>query len=420
MSQHVYPDLERWGQVLASSEYRWGYQHLSALFRQTRAAGRDPQALYDVQANACARLFSFQKLRELATQANNPVQLACANRLILLLKQIMDSVAWRVLGFDRVAVQLLAEHQQTGHLDETVLDDFQKARELVDQEGAIVLVNDLTHVLRHGDLTIIKGDQFEVMENKSGKASSQNRRATRQRRQLDDLHLFLQFGVRTTPEGNEYIIKVPGPVRTYHPTLAEAIRQAKKNPDRSQQTLLSDCLAVDVWWIQDQGPSTLEDPFPDVALSVTFSNLHILDKPTVGLAPYGIFPFDEEACFGLITRHLVVRTYLNLESLGARYRQQGLSLELAHPNEEERKRYLSAPIAERKQMNSDYGFIVRDEFGARHFPIDHFSPLALEFWQEGTLIEADRQLLQLDRSLHLSSENTGFYVGFKDEKNIWR
>src|SRR6202007_1285482 len=94
-------EIELWFNVLHSDYYQQMQPHLYDLFCATRTTNGNPQAIFDLQLQACAMLLSFQEAREEWEREQDAVGVATAQRLIHILKQILDSLAWRVLDFDR-------------------------------------------------------------------------------------------------------------------------------------------------------------------------------------------------------------------------------------------------------------------------------------------------------------------------------
>jgi hypothetical protein len=406
--------------VMESPAYRERCSLLFDLFRLSREAP-DPKTVLEIQAGLSELLMHLQRKKAEFRKEGNQVGLAVVKRLTLILKRIADSIVWRALGYDRVAVQLLAEHSATGHLDDTVFGDLTLAWQIVEQEGAIVLVNDLTTILRHGDLTIIKEDDNSIAleETKYGKASRRDRSAIRQRRRLEQLVQFLNTGTRVTKNRRDFILKVDVPIRAHHSAVAEAISQARKNGYHG--VTVSDCLAIEALWMEDQRARfPQERPFRDVEHIARFNNLQAFDKPTTRIAPYGIFPFDHKSCFDLITGDIFLVATLNFDRIQARYNQFGLTLELPQLSKQQIETYSSASIAEKKELMYHYNKCVIGG-GNNHISttlIEHFAQISFEFIHEDTIVQADRQQINLISDLEIT-DGTRFYVGYRDESGIW-
>jgi hypothetical protein len=260
-------------EALTSPAYQERCELLFELFCHSREAGQDPKALLAIQAGLAELLIDLQDKKTEFKQGgeDNQIRRAVAKRLLLILRRIADSIAWRVLRFDRVLIQLLAEHPKTGHLDETVLGDLALAQQMVEQEGVVVLVNDLTTTLRHGDLTIIDRHGFSVVETKYGKASSRDRSAIRQRRRLSELKRFYNTGTRVQGDRRDYIFKADVSIKTYHSAVAEAIALARERG--YHWVMASDCLAIEAYWMKDENAKLHKvHPFDGAEHTTRFHN----------------------------------------------------------------------------------------------------------------------------------------------------
>jgi hypothetical protein len=412
-------DVDLSAEVLASPAYRERCAALFELFQFSREADRDPERILALQAGLIKLLTHFQDKNSEFKKDGNRIGMAVTRRLILILKQIADSVVWRALGYDRVLVQLLAEHPATGHVDITVVNDIATAQNIIEQEGAIVLVNDLTTILRHGDLTIIGKDSYSIVETKYGRATRDNRRAIRQRRKLNELVSFLNTGARITKDRRDFILHVDVPIRTYQPAVADAITQSR---DKGYCRVdVSDCLAIEVIYLENQeGTFPRERPFDNVEHIVRSHNLQMFEQAKTRIAPYGIFPLDDRSCFDLISGSVLLETTVNFDGLAKRYERFGLALDIPEPTQQEISAYLSAPIAERKKLMSFGKFKVRDGGHWMTKTPDMFGRISFEFMNEDSFIQADRQLMNLVMDLEIPDDKaTRFYLGYKDEHGIW-
>jgi hypothetical protein len=406
-------------QVLASPAYQDRCSILFDLFRLSREIDATPKHILAIQAGLTELLMQFEEKKAEFSQEDNDLGVAVVKRLILILRQIADSLVWRVFGYDRVLVQLLSEHSKTGYLDDTVFPDIAIAQEISEQEDSIVLVNDLTTILRHADLTVVRKDGISVVETKYGKASRRSRRATRQRKRLDELLSFLNTGVRITKDRRDFILKADVPVRTHHSAVANALGQARSKGYHRDDA--SDVVVIEALSTKNQrGRFPKERPFDDVDHIARFHSLDTFDKPTTRIAPYGVFPFDDQSCWDVITGDTLLVASVNFDALQNVYGRFGLLLELPEPTEEEIRRYLSASIGERMKQPPLFRFLIRDDSCHVSPTPDLFSRIGLEFIHEETVVQADRQLMNLVKELDIGDEKrTRFYIGYRDESGVW-
>jgi hypothetical protein len=407
--------------VLNHPNYRSLCSNLFDVFCFSREIGNDANKVLATQAGLAEILLSFQEKKKEFENDNNKDGCAVMKRLILISKQIGDSIAWRYLNNDRVLIQLLSEHPATGYVDETVKGDFAIAQELIKQNGDIVLVNDITNVLRFGDLTIIKPTSFEVLETKYGKASSKNKRSRRQKNNLEQLRSFINTGYRDKEGRKEYILSFNGPISTYHSILAEGIKQARQKG--YFQVTINECFALEVFDVYHENKElpSIELPFNKFKYWSHFSSIQIFDKPSTRIAPFGIFPLNHQDCFDLMTGSIVFRTSLNFEGLQQRYKKFGINLELPTPSPEEMEKYMLSGPGDRKKLFHLAMFRISENEIHLSKSVDTFGLMFLNFFEEQILIQTDLQLLNLVRDLKIPTEKIArFYFRYPNESSIWK
>ncbi len=407
-------------EVLASPAYEERCDLLFDLFCESRKMDKNPDSILALQVEAIELLNHFQGKRTEFKNEKNALGVSVVNQLILIVKRLIDSVVWRVFNFDRVLVQLFSEHSKTGHLDNTVFNDFAIAQQIVKQDGSIVIVNDLTTVLRYADLTIIRNDEISVLETKYGRASQKNRRANRQRKDLDKLINFHNTGFRDRGSEHDFIFKADIPIKTYHSSVDEALNQARNHS--YYKAMVSDCVAIEAIDMRSKNVSLKnEHPFDDTQHIAKFHNLQLFESTASRIAPYGIFPLTDKNSFDLTTGYMCLITTINFDYLKEKYKSVGLTLDLPEPNEQEIKTYITSPIADRKQLMHKYKFIVSDRDYYNKLTPDLFGRIGLEFMHEDTFVQSNKQLIGFSRELNIppDDKNTRIYVGYKNEENFW-
>ncbi|MCC7118540.1 MAG: hypothetical protein IT310_08455 [Anaerolineales bacterium] len=400
-------------EVLASPAYQERCEILFELFRLSREIGRNPKEILGFQAVLAETLIDFQTKKTEFKNEGNDIGVAVTKKLILILNRIADGVVWRMLNFDRVLIQLLSEHSKTGHLDNTAYGDFTIAQQITEKENSIVLINDLTSILRYGDLTIIGNNSISIMENKFGNSSKNNSRSNRQRKSLEGLINFLNTSTRIKEKRKDYIIKVDIPLKTYHADVASAIANAKKAG--YSRTDVSDVLAIEaISTKKHDGYFPTGRPFDGVRFISRLDSISIFDKPTTRVAPYGIFPFDHRSCYELITGDTMLVATINLENLKALYNSFGLEFEIPELGEQEMRAYCDFSMAERKKFSNKTRFIVKGNGYHLSVTLDTFGILGLEFLHEEVIVKAHQELMKTIDNLGLSDkELTRFYFSFK-------
>ena len=401
--------------ILASSAYQEGCKSLFEIFAQSREARRDSKKLLDIQESLVGSFWNLKEQKERLKQEKNQLGLGVAKRLINVLMQIADSIVWRSLKYDRILIQLMAEHSKTGEPDETIFKDFSIAEKIVNEEQVTVLINDLTTILRYGDLTVIGKENISLLETKYGKATARNTRAVRQRKTREQQIAFMNVGYRFREDKHEFLYKADTPLATYHSNVKDAINKAKQTG--YCQILLSDCLGVEITC-----PNEIKSELPTRHLFenedniLLFSNLLLFENTAPGIAPYGIFPFDDETCFDLITNNIVITGLLHLENLKKHHERFGLYLELPDLSEYDR---FSSTI-EKKRFIESVRFIVGDGNYSIGLPLFNIARICSEFLTEESIIKTNLRLINLIKGLKIPSDNiSSFFIGHKNESALW-
>lgn len=418
------PDLR--AEVLAAPAYQERVAALYEPFRLSRHDYGSPHSLLLLQAAIAALVHGWQEKHREFRGETNLLGIAVVKRLILIIRRFLDSLVWRYTAYNRLLIQLLSEHSQTGFLDSTVFDDLDEARKITENEGAFVFVNDLTTILRYGDLTILSPDgKLGVKENKSGKGSRKSGRSKEQRRALYELDEFMRTGTRVSKDKTkDFLMVVDVPIETHHSVASHVIRQARKEGYAAKE--INDCFAIEAVDLDHPDAIVLaKRSFDNLEYSISGSNLDpgTFDKPVTRIAPYGVFPFDDKDCFDLLTGYLHLRATIKFEALVQLFNQAGLGLEIPNPSKQEMDRYLTASPAETAKMRKldrSSWFVVSDGVNSCRISPDNWARITIELMHENTFIETQKYLLRQIKAQRIPENDvTRFYIGYKDETRIW-
>jgi hypothetical protein len=415
-------------EIMASPAYQERIAILFDLFRASRQTNRDPNSILAIQAVLAELLINWQQKQREFKNADDQLGVAVVRRLILILQRIADAIVWRSLGYDRVLIQLLSEHSKTGFLDNTIFSDFEKAQQITENDGAIVIINDLTTTLRHGDLTVIHPEKHNIIsieENKLGKGSSQSGRAKRQNKNLNSLLEFLNTGTRISKDKTkDYLIRLDIPIQTHHFIAEETIKHARQNG--YHRAVVNECFAIEA--VDMKHPNThfpKERPFENLKHGLSQGNLDegLFERTTPRIAPYGIFPFDDQTCFDLTTGNLQLVATINFDALVDLFAQYGLTLELPELKQDEIESYMSAPIAQKReiQKHSRFSwFVIRSGRDFHRISPDNWGKAVLELIHEDTIAHTHKFVLAQMKEWNITDEMISrLYIGYKNETNIW-
>ena len=361
--------------ALAEPQYREYWPLLRSFMSRSRSLRDQPMELFQLQVEMAGGLRGAQESQKLLkaqladvsdadTNSINDIQklIAASRRLAYVIKSIADGIAWRTLGYDRTLIQLLSMKPQTGHLDlDKTPQELEAAGRHVERTGNPVVINDLTSVLRHGDVTTVKADgTVGVAEVKSGKGSAKSGRATRQKRNLRQAMQFYNAGVGRTGEGSSARFLHRVGLKTHLVAVSQVLREARAQG--SAHARLSDCLAVDAWYMgglfqEDKCPKhTLHNPFSQSSQASSSNSLRYFDQMATPLAPYSIFPFPDDDCLDLMTGAMWLVLHFNHGRFIRVFQRSGL--EARWPTDESLAGYVQLDRGAKKLRRDDVAIRV--------------------------------------------------------------
>jgi hypothetical protein len=406
--------------VLDTNVYQDHCELLFPLFQASREANLDPQKILEVQQKICGCIFGYQQKKKEFEKNHDLIAASIVKKLILVARQIMDSIVWRVLNYDRILIQQLSEHHQTGNVDNTTIGDLDLAYKIIEDENQIVIVNDLTTTLRFGDLTIIGKNENYILETKYGKGSAKDSRAIRQKRRLDELFNFVNTGKRLREDEYVQVFRASCAMRSYHHALRLAIEELKQKG--SHESYLTDCLILRLLHTniepKDSPNKKLRWSTPH---QLHLSNFDAFFDPKPRLVPYGVFPLSDRDCFDLLTSNLLFATSLNFDILQDKYSKVGINFEIPNPSKKEIDFYLQANIGSRKKVMDTHHFVLKNDLHEYHMTPDRFTQIMLELIDIETFIESDKEIMNVPKfTTTRDGTKLIFYTGYQNESSIWK
>lgn len=262
-----------------------------------------------------------------------------------ILKNIADGIVWRYLKCLRAPLRLIAEHNPTGHLSTGFIQEAKEAERIVAQTGAFVLLNDITNTLRYGDLTIIKNDAISFYEVKEGK---KDRRARKQSKKLASVLKMLNAKEYTIDNQTARVLLVES--RPTH--LAEAAKKVIIEAINSEKGIFYSKLSPYLWlscisvekmtkYYKSTGimPDLPQSPFKKGLFTIPFINQLLFDSFSPNVAPYSIFPFEEEIIIDLLLGSLQIKVRLSEKELVKSFKGRGWDLK--YPSDDVRTEWLN-------------------------------------------------------------------------------
>ncbi len=315
---------------------------LITLLKKSRS-NLSPTELFQFQVGIMKRLCSLESaIKELKGRSNREERnKEWMSREIFkvqrhVLKTIMDGIAWRHLGFRRSILRLISEHNQTGFLEDSFDIEFSRASKILADTGGYVILNDLTNVLRHGDITIVKGRDVYIDEVKGGKSSASNVRAINQRNRLDEVIGMINTGKMSIGSQSADVVMIPGKMISLLPQTANLVRKTYAGEtgvasERLSPYLWARCVYVDRFetYLRTNKvvPPKQESPFGKSTYPIFTGSLVLLGTFSPNMAPYSIFPFDEEISVDLMLGRLSILTRMGERELVDAFAGKGWLLE---------------------------------------------------------------------------------------------
>jgi hypothetical protein len=339
-----------------------------------------------------------------------------------ILKNIADGIAWRYLKCRRAPLRLIAEHNQTGHLSKNFVEEAKDAERIVNQSGAHLLLNDITNVLRYGDLTIIQDNGISFYEVKSGPKDG---RAYKQAKKLDSVLDMLNSKEHTIGDQTAKVLLVES--RPTHLTnLAEkVILDALKGDNGISYSRLSpylwfSCISMDkmIKYYRKKGslPSIPTCPFKKGRYTVPFINGMLFDSYSPNIAPYSIFPFDEEIIIDLLFGSLQIKAQVSEDELVKSFRGKGWDFKF--PSIEAREEWLSFETpSDRIAVTRSQKYQPSLSQGAftTVLPWDIIYRIGFEFLSIKAIIE----MIEVSRDSSIQGKPDFVVTEFLNEKDRW-
>lgn len=248
------------------------------------------------------------------------------------IRDIADGIAWRLFDYDRMILRELANRPGKKHINlQGIAAELQEFGRIFNSRDGIAVLNDLTHFLKLGDITVRKDTgTFEIVEVKAG--SKKSGRITRQKQDLRQTVAFFNTGEQEKGEGRVLISELDVNPETFNTNIRALIDRAQVQgvaADRIGDHLIVECIdfpkAVEfekekVRKTTDQTNSWAENWAKKGDMVMGFGSLEKYVEVR-NFAPFSIFPLPEIARVKLMTGGLSLNSYVNVTAV-LRYLEQ--------------------------------------------------------------------------------------------------
>lgn len=245
-------------------------------------------------------------------------------RLKYALRDIGDGIAWRFLGFDRFILSQIGKRPRKPHINiQGTEKELYELAETMNKHDEVALLNDLTNILKKGDITAKRPDgTFELIEVKS--STTKNCRVVRQKRDLEETVSFINDGEMMKDSELFRALTLPIDPRSYFEHFEKFLVRAEKVCALTER--IGDHLVLQI--SDFTASKLLDDPEPvfkkhfEIVDSWRKSGDFILNTSSVdryshvqNYAPFSIFPIEHRFRVKLMTGAIHVNTSINVSSV---------------------------------------------------------------------------------------------------------
>lgn len=334
------------------------------------------------------------------------------------IRDIADGIAWRLFDYDRAILCEMANRPGNKHINlQGIEAELHEFGQVFNSKEGLAILNDLTHFLKLGDVTIRKDTgTFEIVEVKKGHKTSG--RITRQKQDLRRTIAFFNTGKRDDEEGQIIISELDLVPDTYHTNVRTIIERAEKTGtavERIGDHLIIQC--TDFLKANDLGLEAAEAILPsafdwaddwrkkgDLVLDFLSQEKYLNVR---NYAPFSVFPLPETARVKLMTGAMWLIVFVNVSAVLRYIVDRGWKLVMApHDYMEEYK----------KSGTLGTGFAAKLSQGplSTQVPWVWFGRLGFEFLKPRTLAEMLEAILAGG-----PTEGTLSFVNLSGEPRIW-
>ena len=410
------------------------------------------------EGRECAKKLQQLKLQQKLTETdekslgNLENHIFINEQLVRISRTICDGIAWRNLKYNRTFLNSSARGFGAGDVDinnESFKSEFDWAYRISEAFDSVVLLNDLTHFLRVGDLTEISDKGIFIHEIKklgkkiinlftlkklkeSGEISDQSKRLLElQRIALSESAIIGDIHVRTERLNVE--------LKTNFDKLSQLLEKSENELVVSE--LIEPCLTLHITNFHaislagntvniDNLKSKLVYPSKK-GLLLPQSNWDTFYSDEKGnflrsAVPYSVYPLFEKHCIKLISGHYLVNCILDVEKLKEILQVHGWIVEEITEKELDQQLaiYESAEKTIFLKKNSIYNFapneigilkIKRGAFSLNLTPT-FYSRFTMEFMKLETFLEMMEEMYLI---ASIKKKSDLYFPTLKNDFNIW-
>ncbi|MCP9488038.1 MAG: hypothetical protein MSC30_19540 [Gaiellaceae bacterium MAG52_C11] len=321
-------------------------------------------------------------------------------------RTIADGLVWRMFDHDRTALALLAAREAVAkHAPPEGFDAEMRAMDRLEHAlDTVVIHNDSTYCLRHGDITAvieIDGRRFPYLEEvKAGRSQ-----AVRQKQAIAD-------AVKRIHDGR---LLIPAPFDTHLAHLVPLLADARATGYAEAKIDCRFVQAIDyrhfggreervgeILREADHKVGWLNGDRLILASIAGASRIHDRGDPVAEIAPVSIFPLPADDVVDMLMGAIDLRVHLNTELLALEFRKHGITVEFA-----------TGPAARQHFIYATRGYL------GLHIPAYVREQMLTELLTSESLIGLVEWVLETGMTVHWAATGETPVIGFEDERPAW-
>jgi hypothetical protein len=339
------------------------------LIKQARITVRQINVKLSRRDNTRAQSKNLQYLRDLAAE-----NMERQKTIISVLKSVGDAIAF-IYG-DRFDLKQLALKESSGFISGKSGTRLERAilRKAFEMGGTVVM-NDLTHTLRHGDITLFRpdlwpegGSPFLLIEAKSGRGGNKAR-FERQKSAMEAISQYLKTDIRSTESGTFHRVSVNTSPEYHFDKITElAIRlpyggNLVEEIEPGLYYIIIDCAC------DDRYKDALNTTFKEGMLPYVMS-VNEMKKTHLGYYPFPLSIRDPEALFRFFNGEFVIFICVDINQVNKLLVPHGIRIEVTRYDQTPWKVY-SLNEDNLPQVDESYiGFHPIGRLGAEFIRLD--------------------------------------------------
>ena len=338
------------------------------------------------------------------------------------LRDIADGIAWRLFDYDRAVLHELARRPTQQHVNsEGLLAELYAFASYFNDRSGIAVLNDLTHFLKFGDVTVrLESGDFEIIEVKAGTSGSG--RLTRQRQGLNEVVSLLSKDQGREIAGEPVRISAVDVVPEMFAGNVRGLLDRARSDGAAVETvgahLLIECIdfiAVRekkfekerVFAVLDRGRAVMAK-WNEAKEFVLPFNAHERYAYAQNFAPLSIFPLEPKACVQLASGAIGLTTFVNVSAVLRELESRGWKVmkspfQLVESREELESIGRETPIA-----------VLKKGRLTTSIPAALLGRLGMEFLKPRSLAQL------LDGMLEQQNAAGYQFINFAGEARMWR